>query len=94
MRTAGTIAFAVTLATSLATNVALLVRLGLPSNERQDQGARTDSRPAPTQGPLLLPPPTTPSTPSAPQAIDCRHRLDDLMARRAELKKIQPHVSP
>ena len=86
MTTSGTVAFVVTLAASMTTNVALLVRPGLLSNEPVVQRARKDSRPASTPRPLFLPAPAMSST-SSTQALDCRHRLDDLTARRAELKR-------
>ena len=86
MTTAGNIAFIVTLAASLTTNVALLVCPGLLCEQREAPRARTESRPPPTQRPLLLPPPAMPA-PSAPQKVDCRQRLADLTARRAELKR-------
>jgi hypothetical protein len=86
MTTAGNIAFVMTLAASLTTNVALLVSPGPLSEEREDRRATTESRLASTQRPVLLPPPAVPA-PSAPQIIDCQKRLADLNARRAELKR-------
>jgi len=87
MKTAGTVAFFAILAASLATNVVLLVRPELLLPQREAPREKKDIGAPATRPFLLLPPPFAQSTPTGTLAANCRNRLNDLAAKRAELKR-------